>query len=343
MNPKSIKRIGLISAVVASATGLAQGIVDVGGVRNPFFSNAGSTLGLEGFSAKFDTSAQSIEGLYLTQRPFNRTILPGNWIYGADLKFTPVNGITHINGWPQTDLSLLANYTHELKDSQIFFSDTIRLVGSFGQDIVYDNKGDLSQQPHNRDEFMGSIFNTVGIAPILRIDNSMYLISIAISTGYSATNNYPQLPKATVGSISVTNGSQSVVNGTKVVRYGQLDHYNAFPLSLLLPVQIDWALPSWTARIFDAIGGDNKGATYIPILSPYATLTPAEEGKPRNAIGLNLVIRGLGPVPKDPKDDTPHPEQRKLTFPINVFVQRDNAFTGKPSTSVGAGLIFKFP
>jgi hypothetical protein len=366
--PKSVlSRICALIILGIAATNLsdlrAQLVVDAGGPRNAFFgtdlSSDGGTFGLKGFSTKLDTAAQSLEGIYFSRTLFGRTNVLhdpanglGGWLYGLDLKFTAQNGVLNLNSWPQTDLSAIINYswaTETNKHGQrSMFSVTLRETPFFAQDPVFDKLRATGQQLYTKDAFGNTIAATFCYVPA-----QASWISVAISAGFSATNNYGKLPKVTVGKSLFSNSSQTVVGSGQTARSGIFKTYNAFPLTLMLPISPD-AMDCELAKTFSlgfnaaakfAFGifnSDAKKTDYDLIIAPYGSFVPGDLGAPMHGVGVNFVVRGLSQITKEDKDG-PHYEGQKLTFPISIFVDRANAFSGKPSTTVGAGLIFKWP
>jgi hypothetical protein len=346
-----IQRIPILTVVafvVGSVITLkAQIVVDAGGPRNSFYgstaSTNGSTLGLKGLSLKMDTAAQSIEGIYLHPLEANgyRELL-----WGLDLKFTAVNGVLDLNSWPETDLSAIVNYTSIIGDAVKpedlwLWSVTLRDTPFYAQDPIFDKSRPSGQQFYKKDAFGNTVAVTFSLVP----PGSFNFLGLAISVGYSATNNYAGLPKVTVGKALVSGSTQAVVGSGQTARLGSYETYNAFPLTFLAPINFD-AIDGLKAfdkgfsraagSLFGLFGSDQGKASYVLLLAPYASVTPRDLGEPLNGLGLNFVIRGLTADPTGI-----NPQNQKLTFPVSIFVERDNAFSGKPSMTVGAGLMFK--
>ncbi|MGA2173795.1 MAG: hypothetical protein ABSH38_02315 [Verrucomicrobiota bacterium] len=341
--------LGLLTLVGATVTDLyGQLVVDAGGPRDSFYSSASSTLGLSGLAVKLNTDPESLEATYLSGTLFGKQPLPegsGNWLYGLDVKFSAVNGVLNMNSWPKTDLSPLLNHTwitSSTDNKPWIFSLNLRDTPSFAQYPIFDKTLASGKQFYTKNALGNTVVGTFSVVP-----GGASWFALAVSAGFSATNNYAQLPKVTVGKLLASGSSTTVVGSGQAARYGTFERYNAVPLTLMTvfqPVEGQWTtnFSKCAGTLLGWLSPGAKDASYIPIVSPYASLTPGDLGRPVDAVGLNLVIRGMDS--KVPVDSTgPHPEAQKLSFPLSIFVERVNAFSGKPSITVGAGLTFKWP
>jgi hypothetical protein len=329
--------------VLPRSQALGQAVVDAGGPRNSFYGDdAGKTFGLQGLHVKLDTSSETIEGDYF------HAFDDYKWLYGISLKLTAQNGIDSINSWPQTDLSAICNYSGVLdygasNKFRGFWSLTLRDTPEFAQDPLYNSKRTVDEY-YKVNALGNSLPLTFSIVP----GGCIPWLSFAFSGGYSFTNNYASLEKVTVGKSMTSSGSEGVVGTGQTARFGAFEDYNAFPLSVMTPISFDamnadWAtnFSKWfgkTAGYILNVGSSKNPSSYVLIVSPYVSYIPADLGRPGDFVGLNIVVRGLA------ADSTgQHPEKESLSLPVSIFIERDNAFIGKPSMSVGAALIFKWP
>jgi hypothetical protein len=324
-------RSAWLSAFGLMVTSDAQ-IVDIGSVHAPLYTAGdGSSTGVKGFSLKMDTGAQSLEGTYFN--PFRE-----KWLWGADAKLSAQNGVLNIDSWPKTDLSFIVNRSDYLGDPETsdyvsVWSLTFRETPFFSDDKIFDKTRASGTELYQKTSIGNNVAVTLAFVP-----GGFSWLAFAISAGHSATNNYSELSKVNVGSVLVSNGEQSVSKVGKAARSGIYKTYNAFPLTFMAPVNLD-AIPALagfskgfsnvSSNFFEFFGAD-KHTSYIPVLSPYATYVPRDLGKPANSAGMTFVVRGLN-------------EKGKLTFPIAFYVERQNAFSGKPGLSVGAALTYKWP
>lgn len=354
---RTLISIGFVLMIECGLSVKAQLVVDAGGPRNSFYGMSagtnGSTLALKGLSLKLDTAAQSVEALYFHPLPAKGL---SEWLWGADLKFTAANGVLNLNAWPQTDLSGILNYsstfhrTANLSEGDLqklllsnpaLWSFTLRETPFFGQDPMFDKTRPVAEQKYTKNAFGNTVAGTFSMVG----GGDFTWFSIALSAGYSVTNNYGELPKVTLGKQVATLQGQSVVTGGQVMRSGQFHTYNGFPLSAQWPINTDSiSCLSWFSAGFNTVAKTIFGlfgsdpSTYVLIVSPYAGFTPRDLGKPLNAWGVSFVVRGL-------TEDTSktNPNSQKLSFPISIFLERENGFSGKPSTTIGAGLVVKWP
>jgi hypothetical protein len=318
----------------------AQVLVDAGGARNVFFSASAPSsnmfFGLKGTDFKLDTAAKSAELLYF--HPNGNS----HWLWGLDLKVAAVNGIENLNSWPQTTVSGIGNYSWQ--SSGALWSLTARDTPLFAQDPLYDTNRPAGAQFYKKDVIGNELAGTLSVAPV----GSIAWISFALSAGYNATNNYAKLQQVTVGNSETPGSSQAVIGSGQTARFGTFHYYNAFPLTLLTPLNPDavaWMKPfddgfsDFVNRIYKLLGTGKKedAATNVNdvIVSPYGEFVPGDLGRPTDAVGINFVVRRL--------TLNDNPAKENLTFPVSIFVERENAFLGKPSMTVGAGLIFKWP
>jgi hypothetical protein len=319
-----------------------QLIVDATGPRDIFFTDeAKSSNGLP-FNLKLDTASKSISGYHffpsLSQAEGNGSILE-TLLFGLSLKLTAVDGLDQVlNRWPESAFSGLINYTHD--SSASLWSSTLKLTGSYGDFSIYDNSRPANAKLYSTDFLGGTAAQTFSIVPAFAPD-----WSCAISAGFQATNNYLLLPQVTVGSLQAGSGTQTVVGSGKVVRFGTYREYNDYPFTLLVNYAADWQwFDTLLSRDFKPLGIEllSKDYHYKLFLSPYTTYSPAELGRPADSVGLNFVLRKSSKTPVGPGGVKSYSKE-KVTYPVSIFVDRENAFLGKPSTTVGAALTYHFP
>ena len=104
-------------------------------------------------------------------------------------------------------------------------------------------------------------------------------------------------------------------------------------------------LLGWLAPGIDGVKDAQSNvvtASFVPVISPYASVTPADLGKPNDALGINVVVLAFD-HPSIPVTPPFAGKDRKIVYPLSVFLERSNIASGKPQYSVGAGLTFKFP
>jgi len=322
-----------LPALVGS-TAHAQLMVDAGGPRDMFFSSGEDATGLAGFHAKLNTDDKGVALTYFGK--------PANYLglWAMDLKVSAVDGVGEFfrfERWPKMDLSIIGNKTFSY-DGGWAWSVTPRLTATHIGQSVFDPSLPAGSQLSEHDFFGGQA-------------NLLFSCllpegwgAVGLSFGYKHTSNYEDLAKTTVGTVQNLfpgpgGAAFAALSQGQTVRYGSLNHYNEFPLSAIYTRQFE---PNWIDALCKKVmfwdkDIKNSKTSFVLLTSPYASLLPRDEGKPTHSIGLNLVLRkGV-----TSKDET-NPNEDKFSFPVSLFIERKNAFSGKPDLTIGSALIYKF-
>ena len=313
----------------------AQLLIDAGGPRDAFYTSGGTADGLDGLHAKLNTGAKGVDLTYLG-KPVTWLGISGVML-GATLKASAIDGLSEFfrfERWPQTELSLIANktWTHDIDATHAWaWSLTTRVDGGYADYAVFDPNRPLGQEFRKSSAAQGEISETVSVAiPWIPA-------GVGLSVGLREGSNYRDLPSTTVGMLQASfpgsgGSTMAAVSGGEAARFGSLNHFQEYPVSLLYN------------HAFEGVNGfiqhlpfTESGTTYTLLVSPYGTLTPRSEGRPEHAIGLSLVIRSFKAA-----EDAAHPEKTVISFPVGLYVERRNPFSGRPDTTVGAAVIYHF-
>jgi hypothetical protein len=341
---KVIRWIALCSVIITGSAE-AQLIVDAGGVRNLFYTVGGNDKGgLDGFHANLETGSKSAGVTYFGYP----TRLLENTLLGADVKVTALDGLDELikfDRWPQIQTTLLANKTWAPmidRDHALIQSLTFRVAGLFTQYALFDTNQPAGAEFSKPDSFGGSLAATYSFA------FPWFPGAVGLSFGVNATNNYASLPKVTIGTLRGSESSggttTGIVSGGKMAREGSLNYYHSFPVTIIYshtfgqPELSDFLKNFHVWKYYPLEHGPN--VSYNVIISPYGSFVPADEGKPTHSIGANLVLRKYK---KAKESADPAEEKGEVSFPVALFVERQNTFSGKPNTTVGAALTYHFP
>jgi hypothetical protein len=355
MKPRVAANLLAVAAVLLLAPTLgAQFLVDAAGPRNVFYTDPskGSNSFFKGFNFNPEiTSKPSLDldyfsGPIAALSPAN---VHGVFIWGLDTKVTASDGITQFlqfNHIPQLNFSAIANLSWQANASLL--SLTTRFMEEYGDYSIFDPSRPAGTQSYSRVWLGESVFETFSIAPDPTSSTWIKNLGIAVSVGYVPTNNYASLPQETLGTLLTGSGKNTIVGSGRSVHFGSFNTYNAVPISLLPSYNFGEA--NWLKGFPYIIPGWNllsKANTYDVIVSPYGSYVLSDEGRPFDAVGVNVVLESLGPIPKEKSPGWPEPREvpahRAAKYPLSIFIERPNAFSGKPSLTVGAALTYHFP
>ena len=313
----------------------AQLLIDAGGPRDAFYSSGGTAEGLDGLHAKLDTALKDVELTYLG-KPMTWLGIP-DLMLGATLKAAAIDGLPQFfrfERWPKTELSLIANktWTKSIDDSHAWaWSLTTRVNGGYADYAVFDPSRPPGQEFRKTSAAQSEFTETLSVAiPWIPA-------GVALSAGVREASNYQDLPNTTVGTLQATfpgsgGSTMAAISGGEAARYGRLNTFQEYPVSLLYNHAFEGINSFW-----GHLPLTDSAATYNLLVSPYGTIAPRQEGHPMHSVGLSLVIRSY-----KASEDLAHPEKTVISFPIGLYVERKNTFSGKPDTTVGAAVIYHF-
>jgi hypothetical protein len=354
---KPLATAGLMAAVTVlmiAPKASGQFIVDAAGPRNVFYTDPskGSNTLFKGFNFNPQiTSTPSLDLDYFSGpiAALSPKSMHGVFIWGLDTKVTAADGITQFfqfNQIPQLNISAIANLSWQAKSSLL--SLTTRFMEEYGDYSIFDPTRAAGTQSYSRVWLGEAMIETFSIAPDPTSSTWIKDLGLAFSVGYIPTNNYASLPKETLGTLLTGSGKNTIVSSGKSVRFGSFNTYNALPITFLPSYNMgeaNWLkgfpyiIPGWSLL--------SRADTYEIIVSPYGSYTLSDEGKPSNAIGLNFVLESLGAIPVEKSAGWPTgrevPAHRATKYPLSIFIERPNAFSGKPNLTVGAALTYHFP
>jgi hypothetical protein len=358
---------GAAGLLLAGIAAHGQLIVDAAGPRNAFalvpgkgntnttsLSDVTNTL-FSSWNANLQASGTD-PSLSVSKAPQALQFHPeiGVFVFGFEGKITANNGVSQLfSDVPQINFAQVFNFTTGSPQAGIF-SLTCRTSGQYNNNYtIFDSTLPVGSQRYTRDwvgaaEYVTLAYDFPGNIPL----------SVAISGGWVMTNNYASMPAETIGTLVSGGGGSTVIKSGKTVHAGQFHDYDAFPLSVLPSIDLA-GVPGfktignahWLAEVFNW-RWIKSFAPKLPleninslILSPYATVIPADRGTPSDAIGLNIVVASVTPFVIGTREGVTYHDYSKTvaSFPISLFIDRENAIVGKPSIVAGAALTWAFP